>query len=314
MITFYSPKDTDALVLLLREAYALPDAEVRLHRDWIGYVYTVKTQAAAYVLKLYRPFHTRFALNTVGILQYLEAREYPAARIVPAITGEAYVMVRTSAGDAVAMLYDLIAGEDPDVETDLVPIAAQTGILHRVMADYTGEILQHGKAHYIDRYLQILERIEFPQDKLADVITYGAALWERFEQSPRGFCHGDLHCGNMRRDNQKRYWLFDFDAACVAHPAADIATLCDRTDYFHLQEDAFAETQRALDLFMPAYERERGSALVEADVRAVYAFIAIRHYDIQATITDCQGYTLQNLENQHRWLMDWRELCARKGV
>ena len=85
--------------------------------------------------------------------------------------------------------------------------------------------------------------------------------------------------------------------------------MVDRTDYFHLREDGLIKTQRALERFIPAYEKERGLAVSDADIRAVYAFIAIRHYDIQATITDCQGFSMQNLENQHRWLMDWRALC-----
>lgn len=48
------------------------------------------------------------------------------------------------------------------------------------------------------------------------------------------------------------------------------------------------------------------------DMQCVYDFIAIRHYDIQATITQCQGYSIENLVNQHAWLMRWRDLCAQK--
>lgn len=65
-------------------------------------------------------------------------------------------------------------------------------------------------------------------------------------------------------------------------------------------------------LFLLSYEKARNVTLSDYDVKSVYDFIAIRHYDIQATITECQGYTIGNLENQHRWLMNWRDLCERK--
>ena len=309
MVTLRSAQDTDALITVLRKAYALRDASVQLHRDWIGYVYTVHTQASDYIFKLYRPFHTPFALHSIGILQYLAAQGFPAAQILPTATGEDYVTVETPQGTAIAMLYPMMIDQEPDAERDLLPIAAQAGALHRVMAGYPGALDRHGKAHFIGRYLRILERIAFPQDKLFDLKEYGDRLWEPFTASAPGFCHGDLHCGNMLKDAQGRYWLFDFDASCLAHPSADIATMVDRTDYFHLRKDGLIKTQRALERFAPAYEAARGKALTEQDRRAVYAFIAIRHYDIQATITDCQGFSMQNLENQHRWLMDWRALC-----
>lgn len=304
--------DCEGLASLLNATYPIRIAGIRKHRDWIGYVYHVDCSDGAYVLKIYRPFHAQFALNSIDVLRYLARQNYPAARIVDTAAGAPYTTISTPGGKSIAILFARIEGDEPDPDADLPQIARQTGILHNLMDRYEGELARCAKEHYIDRYLAILENIGFPENKLRDLKNYGDELWDRFDFSSKGFCHGDLHCGNMLKTRDGQYWLFDFDAACYSHPSADIAVMSDDTDYFRFRQEDFDKTARRLERFLSGYERARGVATSERDIQAVYDFIAIRHYDIQATITDCQGFSMKNLENQHGWLMSWRDLCARR--
>lgn len=305
-------EDYESLKSILNANYPIRVSDVRILRNWIGCVYLAACGVRSYVLKIYRPFHTCYARNTVGIIRYLTACDYPVAPVMDTHNGEACVEIDTPAGRCAAILYPFIEGSEPDPEADLEAIAEQTGVLHSLMEQYHGEIVSHGKEYYIGRYLSILEKIGFPQSKLCDLRAYGDELWSRFDRSSAGFCHGDYHCGNMLKDKSGRYWLLDFDAACRSHPSADLAVISDDTDYFVFRQADFDKTARRLDRFKKSYEKTRGRAVSDVDVKSVFDFIAIRHYDIQATITDCQGYSMENLEHQHGWLMRWRDLCARR--
>lgn len=307
-----SAEDIQKLVSILNAAYPTRVFSMRTHRDWIGHVYFVESTDGPYVLKLYRPFHTKQALHSTHIIQYLMAQDYPVPPIVCTSSGESNIEVDMPDGRSVAILYQYIQGEEPDPETDLKQIAEQAGILHRLMATYPGMLDRHGKEYYIDRYITLLSRIGFPDNKLSDLTHYGDELWDRFDQSARGFCHGDLHCGNMLMDNGGNCWLFDFDAACRSHPAADISTMIDSTDYFQFHPEDFEKTTRRLGLFLPSYQKTCPVAIEDHDIQSIYDFIAIRHFDIQATISECQGYSLHHLENQHSWLMRWRDLCEQR--
>jgi hypothetical protein len=46
------------------------------------------------------------------------------------------------------------------------------------------------------------------------------------------------------------------------------------------------------------------------------AFVAIRHYELIATIASCQGHqelSVSFLDQQFNWLMQWQKLCEQKG-
>lgn len=174
-----------------------------------------------------------------------------------------------------------------------------------------GPLAKHDKPFFIDRYLRLLAEKDLSAAVISDITDYGQALWDSVSRLPKGFCHGDLHCGNMLRGSAGQYWLFDFDAACQAFPAVDMAWMSDDTNYFELGPQDYENTARKLDRFVSGYARIR--VPTEAEIRSVYDWIAIKHYDIQATIAQCQGTSASLLEQQHGWLMRWRGLCAQKG-
>lgn len=175
------------------------------------------------------------------------------------------------------------------------------------MEAYSGEVAEHGYDFFIKRYLDIMKMKEYQGiDKFAKLGTY---LWEKVNNLPCGFIHGDLHGGNMLQDRDK-ITFFDFDACAAASPVYDIATFCDATDYFDLSEDnfenGFIQTRKNVNEFLKGYETYFN--LSEDEKYAVYDFIAIRHFDIQATIIDSRGLACvdeQFLDEQYLWLEKW---------
>ncbi len=138
---------------------------------------------------------------------------------------------------------------------------------------------------------------------------YGDLLWKRVEGLPKGFCHGDYHTGNMLLNTRGQYVLFDFDAAAYAFPIFDIAVICDMTDYFSFSEQGFYETSQVLERFLIGYREY--NFIRDEEINSVYDFIAIRHFEVQATIIENLGYSCVDekfIDDQYIWLMQWDKL------
>jgi Ser/Thr protein kinase RdoA (MazF antagonist) len=176
------------------------------------------------------------------------------------------------------------------------------------MGRYGGALACHGKPFFVDRFIQVLEKMAYPHvDAFA---RHGEMLFNHIEHLPSGFCHGDFHTGNMLLDASGRYSVLDYDAAAWAFPAYDMATICDMTDYFSLSEkklkDGFAQTGKMVDRFLKGYCPYRGMS--DEEISSVYSFIALRHFDIQATIIESIGPTCVSeefIDDQLAWLMKW---------
>lgn len=318
MNTLPSYADIDRLRDILNTCYPVRIDQLYLHRDMIGYVYiadeVTKRSTKKYILKLYRPFDTENALRSIGILEYLRQQDYPVVSIVPTRTDVLHVVIDMPQGMSVAILFDYLDGPPPDRKTEIVDLAHQVGQMHQVMEAYPHPLLRSGKDFYIDRYLALLQALDYPPSRISDLAAYGNECWSRIERLPVGFCHGDLHTGNMRRSAPGRYVLFDFDIASRTHPLIDIATLCDGSDFNRLDASAYDRTRQIFEYFYQGYCRVR--AISDAEIAAIFDFIPVRHYEIIATITQCQGIAELSrafLDEQYDWLMRWRDLCERKG-
>jgi Ser/Thr protein kinase RdoA (MazF antagonist) len=296
-------------------SYPVHFDQIHLHRDMIGYVYIAEAGTNKYVLKLYRPSGTENAMRSIGILEYLRQQDYPVVSIVPTRANLSHVVIDTPQGSSVAILFDYLDGPEPDLKTEIVEVARQVGLLHQTMETYPHPLLQRGKDFYADRYLGILQALGYPTSRIRDLAVYGSECWARLERLPAGFCHGDLHTGNMRRSAAGRYMLFDFDVASRTYPLIDIATLCNGSDFNRFDAAAYDRTRQIFELFYQVYRQVR--EISAAETAAIFDFIPIRHYEIIATISQRQGIeklTRAFLDQQYDWLMRWRELCEQKSL
>lgn len=292
----------------INDNYNLYLTDITLYREMIGKVYFLKNNLQRYVFKLHRPFNTNEAIQSVEIIKYLREQNFPVVNIIPTKTNELYTTYQTIEGLSVGMLYEFVDGIEPNLNQDIMIIGKQVGLLHNLMAKYPTPIISRGKAFYIDRFLDYLSQLKFPDQKIKDLKNFGDEIWDHMKCLPQGFCHGDLHSGNMfKRD--KEFVIIDFDVAANAYSIIDIASLCNDTNFNHLEASSLITTKEKFDRFYQGYSQYR--FISEDEKNAMFYFIAARHYELIATITKCQGIDSlsQNfLNQQYEWLMKYKEL------
>lgn len=281
--------------------------DIQLHRDMIGYVCIVYAGKEKFVLKLFRSIYTSQAIQSIEIMKYLYESGYPTAHIISTSSGMPYFTYHFQEEIRIGVLYEFVDGIEPDKGINIENIGKQTGNLHNLMKKYNANICHHAKPFFINRYINLLTEMHYPRTE--QFKEHGDMLWKRVESLPKGFCHGDYHTGNMILNSKGQYVLFDFDAAANAFPVYDIAVICDMTDYFKLSEQGYAETSRMLKRFLKGYYEF--NSVNEAEIRSIYDFIAIRHFEVQATIIENLGLTCideQFIDDQLEWLMKWDKL------
>lgn len=304
--------DFSKLQKILNHKYNLGIENVTLHRDMIGYVYIVEADSRKYILKIYRPFNTHQAMQSINLISYLRSSGYPVVTIVPTQDAKMYIDIDTPEGQCVGILYDYIDGSDVDRVDDLQPIGEQVAWLHNLMDGYDGELKTHGKEFFIDRYIDVLRELSYNSSCIDDFARYGDELWSRIEGSSCGFCHGDIHTGNMFKMGDGSFTIFDFDVTSYSHSIIDVAILSDGSDFNRLESDALDKTRSMFDRFYRGYSKKR--VLTDSDIAVIPSFVATRHYEIIATITECQGINSLSkafLDEQYDWLMRWRDMCDR---
>jgi Ser/Thr protein kinase RdoA (MazF antagonist) len=293
----------------LSKQYGYKFDDIQLLRDWIGQVYIVNSGSRRYILKIFKKQHSDAAKQSVSVMNYLKENDFPVPAIMKTLSGESCFL--TVEDSRVAVLYEYIEGTEPDRDQNLKVIGELLGYMQKIMEHYPGELFDKDEKYYIERYISILSDKNY--EGTDQFHEHGIRLWNRVKDNASGFCHGDFHAGNMIMNNNKII-LFDFDACGIAHPIYDIATLCDETDYFNLSdrnfENGIIKTKENVEEFLRGYNIHYN--LNENEIRAFYDYIALRHYDIQATIIDCRGLNCVDndfLDNQYKWLIKWETVC-----
>lgn len=294
----------------IQKKYQYNFDNIKLIRDMIGQVYLLERNSERYVFKLFRKDYSDQALQSVGIMNYLYNKGYPVSRIINTSYEELYYISKTD--ERIGVLYEYIDGIEPDVNMYVESMGKLIGKMRSIMEGYSSNIIHHRKEFFIDRYIKILDKMEYEENE--KFREHGRKLWDRVKDLPEDFCHGDLHTGNMLIDNNHKIALFDFDASTKASPAYDVATLCDMTDYFNLSDanfyDGYYKTQIMLERFLKGYNKYY--SMSDKEIAAVFDFIAIRHFDIQATIIESKGLNCVNkdfINEQYQWLMKWDTVC-----
>ena len=174
------------------------------------------------------------------------------------------------------------------------------------MEKYPVEMVSHGKEFFISRYLDFLRRKNYPRIKEYEEI--GERLWNKVKDLPQGNCHGDLHRGNLLQNPDGRIFLVDFDTACKAPVMFDIMVMCDMTDYFNLKQEDIKLTKEVYQKFLSGY---LGSLkLSREEILSFPYWVAIRHFQLQATILEIYGVDCIDegfIDGQLYWLTKWQE-------
>lgn len=267
--------------------------------------FLIESEKSKIIFKLVPKSFKDTVRESLNVLVFLENNNYSSPKVVLTRSNELSICYKDG---ALAILYHYIEGKDLGENINYEELGKLVGRLHKLMDRYAGNLKKHRKNFFIDRFIKILEKKKYNINKIDEFKKYGEELWKKVENLPMGFCHGDLHKGNIIEDCNGKYHILDFDTSCYSFPIYDIMILCNSTDYFKYEEENFEKTNINFREFLKGYEKFKFIENIEK--KSFYYFIGIYHYQLQATIIEIYGLDCVNddfLDNQLNWLMKWKK-------
>lgn len=300
--------DETTLQKILTENYGIEASSLEFLREGGGQTYVVNGKTK-YLLKVIGSAFTDTAKQSVSIMRYLEGNGFPLPKTILTKSGEAIVETDDSGENKLITLMEFVDGNEPELEQCALEVGELLGQFHRLMEKYPGEPVSKGKEFFIGRYLECLRKKNYP--RVAEYEELGERLWEKVKDQPYGICHGDLHRGNLLQNAEGRIYLVDFDTICRAPFMFDVMVMCDMTDYFNLKQEDVDLTKEVYRKFLMGYAEYH--ALSREEIRSFPYWVAIRHYQLQATILELYGIDCINegfIDGQLWWLTKWQEATA----
>ncbi len=297
----------------LQEHYSLKADAIELVREAGSSAYVVIRGNSRYFLRVVKPAFFDTAAAAVDIQYFLQNQGFPVPPILPAEDGSPCAEWRTSDAKRLFVLYEYIEGKESEPDQDAEAIGELLGKLHQTMKNYSGPLVKHEKPFFIDRYIDILHRKQYP--KADEFTAYGEAVWDKVKDLPRGYCHGDMYSGNIHKAANGKLYVLDFDTSCEAFPVYDPVLICNRTHYFQFDPEGYDKSKAVFERFLPLYSKH--SPLSQAEIDAFFDLIAVYHFQVQATVIEINGLDCVDaafLDRQYEWLYRWREQCESKKL
>jgi len=281
--------------------------------------YTVYGSSKKYFFKAINnlaSFEMETALNSVDIQLYLMQSGIPTIPIIFTRDNSPCIRIDTQNAKYMYVMYEFIEGIHP---RSMVKAGETLGQIHYAMKNYTGQLIERGKHYFIDRYVGLMQKYQYP--KVEFFSAYGNELWEKAKNLPRGYCHCDLYVGNMHKAKNGKIYVIDFDTSCKGFPVYDIALFCNVTDYFKFSNKGYERTKVRLEKFLTGYQRY--NTITDAEIAAIWIMIGIYHFQLTPQQIERDGYcahtedngymsnTLTFWERQHDWLVRWKEQCLK---
>ena len=300
----------EKLIQLLQTKYALENVTLEFLREGGSKTYIVNGEKK-YLLKVIGSAFFATAKQSVLVTRYLAENGFPVPKTILTKTGEAIVEV-SDAGDSepyLVLLQEFVEGEEPNLENPEIAekVGALVGKLHCLMEHCPVQPVFRDKDFFIGRYIDFLRQKSYP--RIAAYEELGEQLWKKVEKLPYGICHGDLHRGNLLQTKNGQIYLIDFDTVCKAPLMFDVMVMCDMTNYFNLQEKDIETTRAVYENFISGYTRYH--SLSPEEKLSFSDWVAIRHFQLQATILEVHGINCideQFIDWQLYWLNKWMEL------
>lgn len=292
------------ILMVLKENYDSGIEEIEFLRDSGGIVYIVKKGKQKFLLKIVKKAFRDTVCQSVEILSYLSENQFPVPKVIQTRSGARMEKITEEGQEYLFILYEYIEGKEPDPCLCGEKVGELTGLLHRLLSVYPGKMPKRDFSFFIGRYIEILHRKKYPRVNAYEEL--GRKLWECVKDCPVGGCHGDLHRGNLLETESGTIYLLDFDTVCTVPYMFDVAVMCDMTDYFNLQTEDIRKTEEFYSDFLKGYARHRIPA--ETELATLDTWIAIRHFQLQATIVEIYGLDCIDhnfIDAQLAWLERW---------
>ena len=285
--------------------YGIESPSLEFLREGGSHTYVVKGKLK-YLLKVIGSAFSETARQSVSIMKYLGENGFPVPQIILTKSGEAILETDADGEKKLIVLMEFIDGDEPDLEKCAFEVGDLVGRFHQFMEKYPAELVPRGKEFFIGRYLDFLRKKNYP--RIAEYEELGERLWNKVKELPQGNCHGDLHRGNLLQNSDGRIFLVDFDTACRAPFTFDVMVTCDVTDYFHLKQEDVRLTWEIWKKFLAGYLGHH--MLSREEILSFQDWVAIRHFQLQATILEIYGVDCIDegfIDAQLYWLNKWQE-------
>ena len=295
--------DDKALLEILWTHYGLENVSVEFLRDGGSHTYLVKGKTN-YFLKVIGSAFLQTARQSVSIMRYLEQNDFPVPKTILTRSKEALLETCIDGEKYLIVMQEYIDGEEPDLEAKAEEVGELVGRLHQLLNRYPEKLVTHDKPFFIGRYLDCLRKKNYP--RLSEYETLGEILWQRVKDQPKCNSHGDLHRGNLLETPGGRIVFLDFDTVCHCPTMFDVMVMCDMTDYFHLKASDIAITKNVYGQFLSGYGRF--GKLSKEEQESFTTWVAIRHFQLQATIYEIHGIQCMReafVDAQLDWLKAW---------
>ena len=297
--------DEKQLLEILKTEYGIENPSLEFLREGGGHTYNVNAQDK-YIVKVIGAAFSDTAKQSVAVMRYLEENGFPVPKTILTKAGDAIFETTVDDEEKLIVLMEFIDGDEPDMGKYASEVGALIGQFHKLMETCPVEPVSKGKEFFIDRYLEFLSKKNYP--RLSEYKELGECLWEKVGNQLQGNCHGDLHRGNLIQNTDGKIYLVDFDTVCRAPLMFDIMVMCDMTDYFNLKPEDINITEEVYRKFLTGYEKYH--MLNNEEICSFYDWVAIRHFQLQATILEIYGIDCidENFINyQLYWLNKWQE-------
>jgi Ser/Thr protein kinase RdoA (MazF antagonist) len=287
---------TDALT----DHYNLNIRSVLLVREMIGLVYLVECENDKYIFKLYREDTKIDVVSKTRIMNHLYSDGVKLPKIFVTNTKACYIKINHGIG----VLFEYIDGDKlVGGDKDNLVLKEFTK-MNSSIDNYNGKIVSAKKEFLIERYIKHLINIKYDKNKVDRLKNITYKLYESTQTLAQGFCHGDFHSENMIYKNGHIY-LLDFDACRLQSSCIDLLVYFDKTNFNHYRYEDMVGTAKVL--------RDLG-CLNSIDLKALMAFLPVRHCEIISTIIEAKGskdISLSFYDQQFEWISnyynDWLE-------
>ncbi len=300
----------DEMILkdILKLNYGMEAYSLEILREGGTHTYTV-TGKNKYLLKVIGSAFSDTARQSIAIMRYLEVNGFPVPKTILTKSGEAIFEADVHGEKNLIVLMEFIDGDEPELEKCSSEVGGIVGRFHQLMEEYQEEPVSKGKEFFVGRYLEFLRKKDYP--RIAEYEELGECLWDKVKNLPQGKCHGDLHRGNLLQNAGGRIFLVDFDTVCRAPLMFDVMVMCDMTDYFNLKQEDIALTKEVYQQFLSGYSEYH--LLSREEILSFPYWVAIRHFQLQATILEIYGIDCIDegfIDGQLYWLNKWQEAMA----
>ena len=298
--------DERILQKILTKEYGIDSSSLEFLREGGSHTYVVHGKNKN-LLKVIGSAFSDTARQSISIMRYLEGNGFLAPKTMLTKSGEAFFETETDGEKKLIVLMEFIDGDEPDMEICAADVGGLVGRFHQLMEKYPEDTVPKGKEFFIGRYLECLRKKNYP--RIAEYEELGERLWDKVKYLPQGKCHGDLHRGNLLQNTDGQIFLVDFDTVCRAPLMFDVMVMCDMTDYFNLKSEDIELTKEVYQKFLSGYSKYH--ALSREEILSFPYWVAIRHFQLQATILEIYGVDCIDegfIDGQLYWLNKWKEV------